>query len=72
MGVSINGMINQEIEGFYGLYGIVLIMGDYLLIMNGAFHKWGYPKSWMVFVRENPSKMDENWEYPKLTQEITM
>ena len=20
----------------------------------GGFHQWGYPKSWMVFVRENP------------------
>ena len=29
-----------------------------------GFHKWGYPHSWMVFVRENPMKMDENWGYP--------
>ena len=29
-----------------------------------GFPKWGYPKSWMVFVREDPTKMDENWGYP--------
>ena len=26
------------------------------------FHK-GVPKSWMLFVRENPTNMDENWGY---------
>ena len=25
---------------------------------------WGYPNSWMVFVRENPVKMDDDWRYP--------
>ena len=30
----------------------------------GGFHQWGYPNSWLVFVRENATKMDENWGYP--------
>ena len=25
---------------------------------------WGYPKKWMVFARENPTKMDDDWRYP--------
>ena len=25
----------------------------------GGFRKWGYPNSWLVFVRENPIQMDE-------------
>ena len=24
----------------------------------------GVPNSWMVYVRENPTKMDDNWGYP--------
>ena len=31
---------------------------------DGAFQKWGYPHSWMVFVRANPTKMDDIWGYP--------
>ena len=25
-----------------------------MMIQYGGFHTWGYPNSWMVFVRENP------------------
>ena len=25
------------------------------IYMNGGFHKWGYPHSWMVYFRENPN-----------------
>jgi hypothetical protein len=31
-------------------------------IMEG-FHKWGYSNSWMVFVGENTTTIDENWGY---------
>ena len=28
---------------------------------NAGVHKWGYPNSWMVFVRENPNQqIDDN------------
>ena len=30
---------------------------------NGGFHNWRSPK-WLVFVRELPTKMDENWGHP--------
>ena len=32
-------------------------------ITYGGFHKWGYPK-WLVFVRENLTKIDDDWGYP--------
>ena len=31
----------------------------------GGFLKWGYPQvRWMVFFRENPIEMDDDWGYP--------
>ena len=39
-------------------------------VVLGIFHilgfpsSWGYPNSWMVFVRENPIKLDDDWGYP--------
>ena len=35
----------------------LLIHDDMILydIRKRDFHEWGYPNSWMVFVRENPS-----------------
>jgi hypothetical protein len=30
---------------------------SFSLSTHGGFHKWGYPNSWMVFVRENPIKV---------------
>ena len=29
----------------------------------GGVHRWGYPNSWMVFIRENPANMDDDWGY---------
>ena len=34
------------------------------IYIYGGFHKWGVPNSWLVFVRENPTKMDDDWGYP--------
>ena len=35
------------------------ILVDHLPYPYGGFLKWGYPNSWMVFVRENPIKVDD-------------
>ena len=40
-------------QSFYGNFG------DFLRKKYGGFHTWGYPHSWMVFVRENPTKLDD-------------
>ena len=35
------------------------------LLPYGGFHgHGGTPNSWMVFVRENPTKLDDDWGYP--------
>ena len=34
------------------------------LVSYGVFQKWGYPKLWMVFVRENSIKMDDFGVHP--------
>ena len=31
--------------------------------LDAGFHKWGYPKKWMVFLVKN-AKMDDDWGYP--------
>ena len=33
----------------------------------GGFHKWGYPKRWMLCFKENPIKMDDV-ELPMVTR----
>ena len=36
---------------------------SYIVLLNGGFHKWGYPHSWiiswMVYFMENPVKRDD-------------
>ena len=38
---------------------MIRIDGDFQLVM-------GYPNSWLVFVTENPTEMDDDWGYPYL------
>ena len=33
-------------------------------LSSGLFHQWGYPNSWMVYVRENPTKIRMIWGHP--------
>ena len=36
------------------------VMGGFCLeLQNGGFLNWGIPNSWLVFVGENPTKMDD-------------
>ena len=37
----------------------------------GGFLKWGYPNSWLVYVRENPIQVNDDWGVP-LFQETSI
>ena len=37
------------------------------MILWGFLKSWGYPTSCMIYVRENPPKMDEKWGYTPMT-----
>ena len=43
---------------------LMIVRWSFGVLTFGGFHKWGYPNSWIVFVRENPTEMDDNWGYP--------
>ena len=46
-----------------GLSKSATIRATYSVVVEhfpyGVFHKWGYPKLWMVFVMKNPAKLDD-------------
>ena len=31
---------------------------------HGGFHKWGHPRSWMVYKGKSHLEMDDDWGYP--------
>ena len=50
------GRSGWEVVGFGGLFlwdGVDQKHGEYMW----GFRKWGYPKSWMVYFRENPKQI---------------
>ena len=56
--------ITQETSMQIGVVGINVVICTYFyhhFSPNGGFLKWGYPKSWRVFVRENPIVRNGWW-----------
>ena len=48
---------------------MILAVGMLMYMVNawlvyGAFHKWGYPHSWMVYKGKSHLQMDDDWGYP--------
>ena len=50
-----------ESSSIPGSYLVILLSSDLALVDMGGSINGGTPNSWMVFVMENPIKMDDDW-----------
>ena len=46
----------------------ITILFPIAILLKWGFPSMGVPNSWLVFVRENPTKMDDDWGYPYFTK----
>ena len=54
------------------IHSLLCISISICVCLYGGLLKWGYLNSWMVYLLENPTKMDENWRYPYFRKPPTL